>query len=169
MKMQFTYNEETDSYTCPGGQELTFSCILKRKGKPDIRVYRAPDCLSCPLKERCTKARRRSICRDPREYLPEAMRKNLETEKGKQMKKDRHTKVESPFGNSKYNKKFTQFLMRGKQYAAVEFTFLCIALNIEKIYMYTRAHSIDLKAALGADGSVDHFVLCTRRISQKVC
>ncbi|MBU7030790.1 MAG: transposase [Theionarchaea archaeon] len=66
------------------------------------------------------------------------------------MKKDRSAKAEAPFGNSKYNKKFTHFLLRGTKYVAVEFTLLCIALNIEKIFTYTQAHNIDLSAALKA-------------------
>jgi len=44
--------------------------------------------------------------------------------------------VESVFGNMKHNKKFTQFLLRGKQGAAIEFVLMCIALNIEKIFMH---------------------------------
>jgi hypothetical protein len=36
----------------------------------------------------------------------------------------------------KHNKKFTQFLLRGKQGAAIEFVLMCIALNIEKIFMH---------------------------------
>ena len=38
------------------------------------------------------------------------------------MKKDWSTKAEGPFGNSKHNIKFTQFLLRGTKYASVEFT-----------------------------------------------
>jgi len=60
----------------------------------------------------------------------------LRTEKGKRLKKERSTRVESVFGNMKHNKKFTQFLLRGKQGAAIEFVLMCIALNIEKIFMH---------------------------------
>jgi hypothetical protein len=68
--------------------------------------------------------------------LKEEMRSRLRTEKGKRLKKERSTKVESVFGNMKHNKKFTQFLLRGKQGAAIEFVLMCIALNIEKIFMH---------------------------------
>jgi transposase len=99
------------------------------------------------IRDNCAKAEYRTISRDPREHLLEAMRQRLKTEKGKQMKKDRSAKAEAPFGNSKHNKEFTHLLLRGTKYAGVEFTLLCIALNIEKIYTYTRAHGIDLKTA----------------------
>jgi len=58
------------------------------------------------------------------------------------MKKDRSTTVEPTFGNAKYNKKFTHFLLRTKEKATIEFTLLCIALNIEKIFICSFAHSL---------------------------
>jgi len=64
------------------------------------------------------------------------MRSRLKTEKGKRLKKERSTKVESVFWNIKHNKTFTQFLLRGKQGAAIECVLMCIALNIEKIFMH---------------------------------
>jgi len=148
-KSQFTYNEESDSYTCPAQNILLYHHTQKREGAPDLKVYRGINCPSCHLKEKCTKAEYRTLSRDPREYLIEEVRQRLKTEKGKQMRKDRSAKVEAPFGNSKYNKKFTHFLLRGKKYAGIEFTLLCVALNIEKIYFYTRAHGIDLTTILG--------------------
>jgi hypothetical protein len=80
--------------------------------------------------------------------LKEEMRSRLRTEKGKRLKKERSTKVESVFGNMKHNKKFTQFLLRGKQGAAIEFVLMCIALNIEKIFMHVATHQDDVVTAL---------------------
>jgi transposase len=149
-KSQFEYNEKTDSYICPAGKELSFNYIQKRKKKPDIRIYKGINCSTCPLKEKCTQAEFRTISRDPREHLLKTMRQRIKTEKGKQMKKDRSTTVEPTFGNAKYNKKFTHFLLRTKEKATIEFTLLCIALNIEKIFIYLTSHQIDLATALNA-------------------
>jgi hypothetical protein len=60
----------------------------------------------------------------------------------------RSTKVESVFGNMKHNKKFTQFLLRGKEFAAIEFVLTCTALNIEKIFTHLVTHQKDILTAM---------------------
>jgi len=147
-KSQFQYDETTDVYTCPAGNTLSFHHIQKREGAPDLRLYKGSECPHCSLKEKCTTAEYRSISRDPREYLTERMRSRLKTEKGQKMKKERSTKVESVFGNMKHNKKFTQFLLRGKEFAAIEFVLMCTALNIEKIFTHLVIHQKDILTAL---------------------
>ena len=72
----------------------------------------------------------------------------MRTEKGKRLKKERSTKVESVFGNMKHNKTFTQFLLRGKQGVTIECVLMCIALNIEKIFMHVATHQDDIVMAL---------------------
>ncbi|MBU7041977.1 MAG: IS1182 family transposase [Theionarchaea archaeon] len=147
-KSQFQYDESTDIYTCPAGNTLSFHHIQKREGAPDLRLYKGSECLHCPLKEKCTTAEYRSISRDPREYLTERMRSRLKTEKGQKMKKERSTKVESVFGNMKHNKKFTQFLLRGKEFVAIEFVLMCTVLNIEKIFTHLVTHQKDIFTAM---------------------
>jgi transposase len=147
-KSEFEHDEETDSYTCPEGRTLFFSYIQKRHDDPDLKVYKCADCSDCSQKETCTTALNRTISRDPREHYIEEMRARLKTEKGIEMKKQRSTTVEPTFGNIKHNKKFTQFLLRGKKKAGIEFLLTCIAIDIEKIHRYITAHDIDLDAVL---------------------
>ena len=55
-KDRFTYDEESDSYTCPHGERLPFVGMAKNKGTP-TRVYRvasAAVCLNCPAFGTCT-------------------------------------------------------------------------------------------------------------------
>ena len=134
--------------TCPAEKELLFSHIQNRKEKPDLKIYTCPDCPDCSLKEQCTEALHRTISRDPREHYIPTMRARLKTEKGKEMKKQRSTTVEPTFGNMKRNKKFTHFLLKGKEKAGVEFILTCIAINIEKIHTYITEHNIDLDSVL---------------------
>jgi transposase len=147
-KSQFEYKKERDCYTCPAGKELLFSHIQKRKGKPDVRIYKGADCGTCPLRAKCTRALNRTLSRDPREHYIEDMRARLRTEKGIHMKKRRSTTVEPTFGNMKQNKNFTQFLLRGTRKAAIEFVLMCIAINIEKICTTLAANHIDLNSVL---------------------
>ena len=57
-KDQFTYNEPSDSFTCPQGQTLKFVRIQHANGVP-LRLYRASGavCQACPAFRACTKAK----------------------------------------------------------------------------------------------------------------
>ena len=57
-KNQFTYNEPSDSFTCPQGQTLKFVRIQHANGVP-LRLYRASGavCQACPAFRACTRAK----------------------------------------------------------------------------------------------------------------
>ena len=57
-KDQFTYNEPSDSFTCPQGQTLKFIRIQHTNGVP-LRLYRASEavCQVCPAFGVCTRAK----------------------------------------------------------------------------------------------------------------
>ncbi len=115
---------------------LTYNGLLKRQGKPDIRIYRCMDCPWCSRKEKCTKAEYRTISLDPREYLFEKMRVRLDTKEGKKKYGKRKYLVEPVFGDMKYNRNMRQLLLRGKLKAKGEFMIMCIAHNLKKIAKY---------------------------------
>ena len=58
-KDQFTYNEQSDSFTCPQGQTLKFVRIQHANGVP-LRLYRASGavCQACPAFRACIGPRR---------------------------------------------------------------------------------------------------------------
>lgn len=132
-KSRFKYNETDDTYTCPAGKTLTFKGLLKRHGKPDIRIYKCLDCPVCIRKPECTKADYRAISLDPREYLFEKMRSLLDTKEGKRKYSKRKYLVEPVFGDMKYNRNMRQLLLRGRLKAKGEFLIMCIAHNLKKI------------------------------------
>jgi transposase len=137
-KDRFRYNEVTDTYTCPMGKALTFKGLIKREGKPDIRIYRCIDCAYCERKAECTKAEYRTISREPREYLFQKMRAKLQTEEGRLRYGKRKYLVEPIFGDMKYNRGMRQLLLRGKLKAKGEFLIMCIAHNLKKIAKYIK-------------------------------
>jgi len=59
-KEQFTYDAERDAYICPAGNVLEHSRYdaLKRE---HFYTAKMTDCGRCPLKARCTRARRRTV------------------------------------------------------------------------------------------------------------
>jgi radical SAM protein with 4Fe4S-binding SPASM domain len=55
---KFTYNPESDTYTCPQGQTLSTTGTLHKKTRQRdshlFRKYRTPACKTCPARDLCT-------------------------------------------------------------------------------------------------------------------
>jgi transposase len=143
-KVNFKYNIETDSYTCPEGKLLNLSSSTEEKS-----TYKCKECLKCPVKPDCTKkAKYKHLSRGKHEHLIEKNRKKLISDEGrKEYQKRMHT-VEPVFGNIKFNLGFRQFLVRGIAKVKGEFDLMCIAHNIKKIATYCDKHAVSLYACL---------------------
>lgn len=135
-KSRFSYDEATDIYTCPMEKTLFYKGLMKREGKPDIRIYECGDCPLCERKRECTKARYRTISLDPREFLMQKMRTRLDGKDGKQRYGRRKYIVEPVLGDMKYNRNMRQLLLREKLKAKGEFLIMSIAHNLKKIARY---------------------------------
>jgi transposase len=144
-KGRFKYDEVEDHYVCPMGKLLPYKGLLKREGKPDIRIYRCRDCPGCKRRSECTKAEYRTISLDPREYFMQRMRTRLGTKDGKKKYRKRKYIVEPVFGDMKYNRNMRGVLLRGKIKAKGEFLIMCIGHNLKKIAMYIRGMGRSLK------------------------
>lgn len=135
-RSRFRYDKTEDCYICPMGKPLPYRGLLRREGKPDIRIYRGTGCAGCERRGECTKAAYRTISLDPREYLMEKMRVRLETQEGKKKYGKRKWMVEPVFGDMKQNRNYRGVLLRGKMKAMGEFLIMCIAHNLRKIATY---------------------------------
>ena len=135
-RSKFVYDASADRYACPTGKLLFRKTRKPVKDGGYVIVYHARelDCMSCPDRLKCTRSKRRTLCRNPREYLVEEMRQRLKTPVGKVLYKLRKTTVEPVNGNIKYNKNFDMFRLRGKTKAKIEFVLMSIAHNIDKIH-----------------------------------
>jgi len=150
-KSRFKYDEVEDRYICPMEKVLPYKGVLKREGKPDLRIYQCSDCPECKRKLECTRAEYRSLSLDPREYLMQTMRARLATKEGKKKKKkygERKYIVEPVFGDMKYNRNMRGVLLRGKIKAKGEFLIMCIAHNLKKIANYIRGMGSNPKLQL---------------------
>jgi transposase len=142
-KEDFRYSKEGDYYICPNNIKLYFECESTKATatgyKSKVRIYKAEEgkCISCPYKKYCTESERRSIqINEKYEEYKEIMRKNLESEKGKELRKRRGFEVESIFGDRKYNRQFSRFNLRGLENVNIESGLYYTAHNIRKIYSY---------------------------------
>ncbi len=143
-KVNFKYNSDTNSYTCPEGKVLQLSINTEEKS-----TYKCKECLECPAKSECTKkAKYKLLSRGKHEHLIEKNRAGLISDEGrKEYQKRMHT-VEPVFGNIKFNLGFRQFLVRGITKVKGEFDLMCIAHNIKKIATYCNKHTVNLDACL---------------------
>ena len=113
---QFIYDEETDSYTCPHGQNLTFTGMKSDRKKS--RIYRVASeaiCRECPAFGTCTKNERygRSVEIGLHDV---ALRRHMEwmaTDEAKQMYVRRLPLVEPLFAIIKNQIDAHQFKLRG--------------------------------------------------------
>ena len=133
VKADFKYNETSDSFTCPGGQQLE----MKRQTKDGSKIYQGKSkiCADCLYKSRCcqsSKGEARTIRTDDKEPLRQQMNAKMEEEQSKALYKKRKVIVEPVFGQIK-NSGFRGFSVRGKEKVAGEFSLVCATHNLKKI------------------------------------
>jgi transposase len=132
-KSNFRYDEARDTYICPEGKELKRWAEQKREGKPPLILYGGESCRECAVKEQCTRGETRTVSRDGREPLLEAMRQKLRTEEGKQIYAKRGYTVEPVFGEIKWDGRKLSMDLRGSVKVRGEFSLLCLVHNVKKI------------------------------------
>jgi transposase len=137
-RADFVFNREGDYYECPAGKKLSFERRYSRSGWRG-RTYKAADCRRCSYREKCLPSNNRSgvrrIHRDDREIYAEKMLEKLQSEQSKEKLKIRMTTVEPAFGNIKENLGFRRFRLSGLSQVQGEFNLMCIAHNINKMYI----------------------------------
>jgi transposase len=132
-KADFSYHEENNTFTCPGGQTLN----LVRQSKDGDRVYQgnADVCAKCPYQPRCCQSQKgeaRTINTDDKEPLRQQMNAKMEQQTSKDIYSKRKVIVEPVFGQIK-NSGFRGFSVRSKDKVAGEFSLVCATHNIKKI------------------------------------
>jgi transposase len=137
-RSDFIYNKEKDYYQCPLGKKLVFIETTKIHGRRSRR-YKCFDCDRCKYRRKCLprpeQDKYRQIVRDEKEYLAEQMYQNSQTEYGKNKLIRRKYTIEGVFGNLKENLGFRRFRLKGLSSVQGEFNLMCIAHNINKIYI----------------------------------
>lgn len=132
-KADFIFDEQNDSFTCPGGQTL----VLRSTSKDGRKKYQgSPEtCVVCNYHSRCCKSatgQARTINTDDKEPLRQQMNEKMETEDSKEIYKKRKVIVEPVFGQIK-NTGFRGFSVRGYTKTSGEFSLVCAVHNMKKI------------------------------------
>ncbi|MCM4160857.1 IS5/IS1182 family transposase, partial [Antarcticibacterium sp. W02-3] len=132
------YNRETDTYYCPMGQAMNkiecYESQTKNGFKQTIHRYQAQNCLGCPLRGSCHKAKgNRTIERNHNLIrLKEKARDLLLSDEGIAHRKRRCWDVEAVFGNIKQNMGFKRFMLRGMEKVTTEIGLIAMAHNLRK-------------------------------------
>ena len=137
-KAHFVYDPQTDTYTCPQGQTLTFQGLDRRQaGGPPVRRYRAAKtaCDACPVRAACTSSTRkgRSVTRGPDEARLQAHRALMATDDAKTAYRRRKTLPEPVFGILKEQQAARRFLLRGLANVRAEWSLLATAFNLRTL------------------------------------
>ncbi|WP_332699507.1 IS1182 family transposase [Halalkalibacter lacteus] len=132
-KWKFTYDLNTDTYTCPNGESLTYS-TTNREG---YRQYQsnAETCKSCPLLSQCTtsKNHKKVITRHVWESSKEKVRENRLSPEGKAIYKKRKETIERSFADSKQLHGLRYCRLRSLKGANEQALMTAVAQNIKKI------------------------------------
>ena len=133
------YNKKEDYFICPMGQKRTkqYNKINKTKSgfKQNYSVYQAQNCKGCPLRGTCHKSKQDLKI----EYNwnlkrhKDSAREKLLSEQGVAHRSQRPADVEAVFGNIKQNKKFTRFMLRGKENVLIEAGLIALVHNLVKM------------------------------------
>jgi hypothetical protein len=130
-KDEFKYDPETDSFTCPAGQQLTpYSSSALRQLKK-INYANRKACRDCPLRARCTDNQFRTVSRLENEAVLDRMQERLA--KRPEVLNQRRETVEHPFGSIKQWMNQGAFLMRGLEKVRGEFSLTALAYNIRRV------------------------------------
>ena len=131
-RTDFAYDSERDVYICPEGKTLH---TTGRVVSGNTLYYRARkrDCQHCPLKDRCCpKAPARRLPRDVNEEARDHARALMGTEPFLQSRRERK-KIETRFGDLKWNLGLTRLRLKGLSGARDEFLLAATVQNLRRL------------------------------------
>jgi transposase len=139
--INFKYNKQEDTYTCPEHHTLSTNgnWYSKNSGKYrsniSVKHYKTKACKSCPVLSLCTKnTRGRGRVIERSEYAEYLEQNRVNVENNKTAYKRRQSIVEHPYGTIKRQWGFSYILTKqGKQRASADAGFMFIAYNIKRI------------------------------------
>jgi transposase len=136
-KDAFSYDADSDTFTCPQGQQLRYTDTKRnRKGQP-VRRYRADAkaCRACPAFGMCTQDRRhgRALEIGPHDAALKQHRAVMAGQEAKALYSKRKGLIEPTFGIMKEEQAARRFLLRGADNVLSEWTLLAVAFNLRSL------------------------------------
>jgi len=133
-KTEFSYDSESDTYTCPEGNQMYRSYQAKGSNKIVYRMNDYKQCLKCPHFGICTTSKKgRTLTRLVNEHIQEHLIKTYEKPESQQVYNRRKMKVELQFGHMKRNLNVSSYLTRGLQGVNAELNILASCYNMSRM------------------------------------
>jgi transposase len=127
---KFSYDEQTDTYTCPEGQRLTYKRTDKKSGK-NIRLYGTNKCNDCINKNKCTLSPRgREIHRWEHAIVIDKLKERLR--QNPEFIKKRKAIIEHVFGTLKKIWNYYGLQHRGLKNVSTEAALMCLTYNMRR-------------------------------------
>lgn len=129
----FDYIPEGDYYLCPQGEKLTTPGTWHKTRTYYFKRYTTGACMSCPVKDQCTKAKYgKGVQRS--EYQQYIIDNKERIEQNKDYYRRRQAIVEHPYGTIKRQWGFSYIMTKnGKQRASADVGLMFVAYNIRRI------------------------------------
>ena len=131
----FTYNQSTDSYTCPAHKTLHFETEEKQKGWIKRRYRaRASQCRECRFQAQCCPGSKkgRSVLRQQKSEGVLAFEAKMKTQEAITIYKERAGVAETPNAWIKDKFGLRQFRLRGLAKVGMETVWACLTYNISQ-------------------------------------
>ena len=130
----FKYNQETDSYECPAGQEMKTNGNYYKRASSGYRAkqYKSKSCKTCPLKNQCTTSPNGRVV-ERSEYQEYITRNNEGVNANPDYYRERQQIIEHQFGTFKRQMHFDHTLMRGKENVMTEVRMIMICYNLKRL------------------------------------
>jgi transposase len=131
----FTYNEATDTYTCPQGETLRSNGTRYKARNYTFKQYKTNACKHCPVRHRCTTARANGKIIQRTQYASHIEANARRVAAHEALYKKRQALVEHPFGTLKRQWGFDHILTkRGLAAAAADAGLMALAYNLKRLF-----------------------------------
>jgi hypothetical protein len=137
-RSNFKYDKSEDVYICPEGHRLTYWRMrLNSHGKYQVRVYRCRHAAGCPVSQYCSPNKKgRTIQRSEHEEVVSRQREKQQSNDNQRLMASRKWIVEPVFGQIKENMGFRRFTVRRLENVKTQWSLICTAFNLKKLYKY---------------------------------
>ena len=163
-RKDFIYEEKTDSYICPQG------CILEyvTTTRDGYRHYRCKECENCPLKERCTASKEKSIFIHIWEHYRKQADEYRHTSDWKNIYPQRKQTIERVFADAKENHCLRYTRLRGLKKNQHQALIIFACHNLKKMGLWDWKKRMDHSVSSAVSCLFSCFVLYNRQIEKSI-
>ncbi len=144
----FTYDKDTDTYTCPQGHPLKSNGSWYKARNYRFKQYKTKACKGCPVRSLCTTAKANGKIVQRSEFTPYIEANSIRVAAKEATYKKRQALVEHPFGTIKRQWSFDHIITKkGIRAASADFALMALAYNLRRIFNILGKGPGDGKAA----------------------